>query len=88
MPTICSGFLIIFVFALGAYELPFILGATMPKALPVQAYIQYTHPNLRNRPYAMALNGIIIVISLVSAWVYFRLMRKNLNKLTNKRLGE
>ncbi len=88
MPTICSGFLIIFVFALGAYELPFILGATTPKALPVQAYIQYTHPNLRNRPYAMALNGIIIVISLISAWVYFRLMRKNLNKLTNKRLGE
>lgn len=83
--TICSGFLIIFVFALGAYELPFILGATTPKALPVQAYIQYTHPNLRNRPYAMALNGIIIGISLISAWVYFRLMRKNLRNLTSKR---
>lgn len=80
--TICSGFLIIFVFALGAYELPFILGATAPKALPVQAYIQYTHPDLRNRPYAMALNGMIIVISLVSAWVYFVLMRKNLKNLT------
>ncbi len=82
--TICSGFLIIFVFALGAYELPFILGATTPKALPVQAYIQYTHPDLRNRPYAMALNGIIIVISLVSAWIYFILMRKNLKKFAKK----
>ena len=82
--TICSGFLIIFVFALGAYELPFILGATTPKALPVQAYIQYTHPDLRNRPYAMALNGIIIVLSLVSAWIYFILMRKNLKKFAKK----
>lgn len=50
--TILSGFLIIFVFALGAYELPVLLGATAPKALPVLAYIQYTHPDLRNRPYA------------------------------------
>lgn len=80
--TICSGFLIIFVFALGAYELPFLLGATVPKALPVQAYIQYTHPDLKNRPYAMALNGIIIVISLLSAAAYFILIRKNLKGLS------
>ncbi|MCU6684993.1 ABC transporter permease subunit [Dorea acetigenes] len=83
--TILSGFLIIFVFALGAYELPVLLGATAPKALPVLAYIQYTHPDLRNRPYAMALNGIIIVISLISAAVYFVLMKKNIKNLANKR---
>lgn len=75
--TIWSGFLIIFVFALGAYELPMLLGATTPKALPVLAYQQYTHPDLRNRPYAMALNGIIIIISVISAMIYFRLMKKN-----------
>ncbi len=80
--TICSGFLIIFVFALGAYELPFLLGATSPKALPVQAYIQYIHPDLRNRPYAMALNGIIILLSVCSAGIYFALMKKNLKSLT------
>lgn len=75
--TVLSGFLIIFVFALGAYELPFLLGATTPRALPVQAYIQYTHPDLRNRPYAMALNGIIIVVSFLSACIYFLLMKKS-----------
>lgn len=83
--TILSGFLIIFVFALGAYELPLLLGATTPKALPILAYIQYTHPDLRNRPYAMALNGIIIIISLLSAVLYFALMKKNLKNLTQKR---
>lgn len=80
--TILSGFLILFVFALGAYELPAILGATVPKALPVLAYEQYTHPDLRNRPYSMALNGIILVISLVSAAAYFWLMERHTKELS------
>ncbi len=83
--TIISGFLIIFVFALGAYELPLILGATMPKALPILAYQQYIHPDLRNRPYAMAMNGIIMMISLVSAIIYFKLMQKNMKELTDRK---
>ena len=74
--TILSGFLIIFVFALGAYELPFLLGATLPKALPILAYQQYIHPDLKMRPYSMALNGIIIAISLLSALLYFHLIQK------------
>lgn len=83
--TILSGFLIVFVFTLGAYEMPLLLGATSPKALPVLAYIQFTHPDLRNRPYAMALNGIIIVISLLCACMYFGLMNKNVKQLEKKR---
>ena len=74
--TIFSGFLIIFTFSLGAYELPLLLGATTPKALPILAYIQYTHPDLSHRPYAMAMNGIIMVISLVSAVMYFLLIER------------
>lgn len=76
MKTILSGFLIIFVFALGAYELPFLLGATKPRALPVLAYVQYQNPDLRNRPYAMAINGIIILISLVAVLIYYILIRR------------
>lgn len=79
--SILSGFLIIFVFSLGAYELPAILGATKPRALPVQAYIEYIHPNLKNRPYAMALNGIIIIISCISACIYYILMEKKIRGL-------
>ncbi len=73
--TILSGFLIIFVFALGAYELPFLLGATTPQALPVQAYLEYVHPDLHNRPYAMALNGVISLISLICAFIYLKLRK-------------
>ncbi len=78
--AILSGFLIIFVFALGAYELPVLLGATLPKALPVLAYHQYIHPDLQNRPYAMALNGIIIIIAMISALIYFVLTERNWKK--------
>ncbi len=82
--TIASSFLIVFTFALGAYELPAILGPTLPKALPVLAHIQYTHPNLKNRPYAMALNGIIIIISVLCALLYYKLMNNRMEDLLKK----
>ena len=82
--TIISGFLIIFVFSLGAYELPLLLGATKPKALPILAYQQYIHPDLKNRPYAMALNGMVLFISLICALIYYLLMKKNIGLLVDK----
>ncbi len=81
MNTILSGFLIVFVFALGAYELPFLLGATKPKALPILAYIEYTKPDLLARPYTMAINGIIIIISLLAAVGYYILIKRSTKKL-------
>lgn len=75
-PTINKVFMIIFAFSFGAYELPFLLGATMPKALPVQAYIEYIHPDLRHRAYAMALNGVILIITLVISGVYYIVSKK------------
>lgn len=82
--TIFSGFLIIFVFAIGAYEIPQLLGPTLPKALPVLSYIQYIHPSLQNRPYAMALNGIIIIISLIAAVIYYNLIKNNIPSTKEK----
>ena len=70
LPAITKAFLIIFIFAFGGYELPLILGATLPKALPVQAYLSYMDPNLLNRPYAMAMNGVILALSMAMAALY------------------
>ena len=78
--NILSAFLIIFVYALGAYELPQILGATQPKALPILSFIEFQKPDLRLRPYAMAYNGVLTVISVCAAIVYFRLMKKSSEK--------
>ncbi len=79
MPAILNAAFIILIFSFGAYELPFLLGVTKPKALPVQAYVEYSHPDLRHRPYAMAENGVMILISLVMAALYFYLWHKKLD---------
>ncbi len=76
LPAITNAFLIIFIFAFGGYELPFLLGVTLPKALPVQAYIAYSSPDLLQRPYAMAMNGIILLLSLGMALLYHVLTQK------------
>jgi putative spermidine/putrescine transport system permease protein len=76
MPAISKAFLIIFAFSFGAYELPFLLGATLPKALPVQAYLEYTHPDLLHRPYAMALNGVMLLIGLIISVFYYLISRR------------
>lgn len=83
MPAIANAALIITTFSFGAYELPFLLGMTKPKALPVQAYVEYTHPDLLHRPYAMAANGTIIIITFVMAIAFFILIQKKLRNVTN-----
>jgi len=80
MPAIRKAFLIILMFSFGAYDLPFLLGATVPKALPVQAHIEYIHPDLRHRPYAMAMNGLILSITWTMAGIYYLITKKNKTK--------
>ena len=70
LPAILGAFFILLSYNFGAYELPFLLGATSPKALPVQTYIEYTHPDLLHRPYAMAMNTIMLSISFLSAFAW------------------
>ena len=71
----------IFIFAFGGYELPFLLGTTVPKALPVQAYLAFTAPDLRDRPYAMAMNAVILLlcvgISLLYAWLMHKITKQS-----------
>ena len=81
MPAIIRGFVIVLVFSFGGYELPLLLGSTMPKAFPVYTYIEYIKPDLHNRPYAMAMNGITLIISAVIAVAYAIVMAKLTKKL-------
>jgi len=83
MPAVTKAFLIVFAYSFGAYELPFLLGATLPKALPVQAYIEYIHPDLLHRPYAMAMNGLMLVVTLLMYGFFYGLARKG-----DKGIGE
>ena len=76
MPSVLSSFIIIFAFSFGAYELPLLLGPTQPKALPVQAFIEYSNPVLQNRPYAMVYNMLITLIAVILTWLYYKAFEK------------
>lgn len=74
LPAALRAFLVVFVFSLGSYEVPFLLGPTIPKALPVLAYTEFTNPDIANRCYAMAINGVTALICAIAALVYFTLI--------------
>ena len=82
IPVISRAFLIIFIFAFGGYELPLLLGSTLPKALAVQTHLVYMSPDLLQRPLAMAMNGVILLLSAVMALAYSMAV----NRL-NRKLG-
>lgn len=70
IPVISRAGLIIFIFAFGGYELPLLLGSTLPKALTVQTHLVYMSPDLLQRPLAMAMNGVVLLLSAGMALVY------------------
>lgn len=70
LPSIFSTFIVLFAFSFGSYEIPFLLGPTSPRALPVLAYIEYINPDWTNRPYAMAMNMVLAGISVFLVWLY------------------
>ncbi|MGZ9812260.1 ABC transporter permease subunit [Pseudoroseicyclus sp. H15] len=63
-PSIAGASAISFAFAFGAYELPALLGASHPLALPVLAWQKMTATSLAERPEAMAL---ALLTALVAA---------------------
>ncbi|GAB5447609.1 ABC transporter permease [Gymnodinialimonas sp.] len=77
-PGLLSASVIVFAFTFGAYEIPALLGANYPAALPVLAYRKYTDVDLAARPEAMALAIIIALLSAVMLYFYIRYSRKKI----------
>ena len=49
---IISASLIVFGFIFGSFEVPFLLGSTFPKTLPILVYQAFTDSDLTQRPIA------------------------------------
>lgn len=76
MPSILSSLIIIFAFSFGAYEVPLLLGPTSPKTLSVKAFVEYNSPVLQNRPYAMVINILMILIAIALTWLYMKVFER------------
>jgi putative spermidine/putrescine transport system permease protein len=64
LPGLAAASALVFAFAFGAYEVPLVLGAHAPKALPVLAWQAWTDTDLATRPEAMAMAVVIALIGL------------------------
>ncbi len=77
-PGVLSASVITFAFTFGAYEVPALLGASYPPALPVLAYRKYTDVDLAARPEAMAMAIVIALLSAVMIFFYVRYSRRRI----------
>jgi len=75
-PGMLSASVMVFAFTFGAYEIPALLGANFPAALPVLAYRKYTDVDLAARPEAMAMAIVIALLSAVLIYLYVRFSRR------------
>lgn len=75
-PALTKAFLVVFAFAFGSYEVPYLLGPTLPKALPILAYLEFQNPDILNRSYAMAINGTMAFICCLLAVAYFLVLQR------------
>lgn len=80
MPSIVSASAIVFAFSFGAFEIPYLLGATYPKTLPVWAYLNFISVDLAARPLAMVINMIVSLVCTVLIFIYYLSLRKYLGK--------
>ena len=76
MPGGVSASVIVFAFTFGAFEIPWLLGSTFPKALPVLAFESYTDVDLAARPQAMAMAMVIAVMSSLMILAYMNVSRR------------
>ncbi len=75
-PAMLSASLIVFAFTFGAFEVPYVMGRTYPKALPVWAYERFNDGDLNQRPEALAVSVLIALLATVIVLAYGNLTRR------------
>ena len=76
MPGVVTSSLLVLAFNFQSYEIPYLLGATFPNTLPLEALRRFNVPDLTRRPEAMAYVIVITVMSGVILYTYLRAYRR------------
>ena len=64
-PAIYSSFLLLFLYSLGAFDIPYILAESRPEMLSVYVFNLYFRKDLSRRPEAAAILVVLLAISLL-----------------------
>lgn len=75
-PAWFSACLIVFAFTFSAFEVPYLLGVTYPKTLPVLAYTIHMDGGWSDLPVAMAINVLLAIGTALLGGAAYRLMRR------------
>lgn len=84
-PGILSASLIVFGFIFGSFEVPFLLGSTFPRTLPVLVYRAFTDVDLNQRSTAIALGLILSLLSILMIVAYLWLTSHSRTKYSHPR---
>ncbi|WP_291636336.1 ABC transporter permease [Clostridium sp.] len=66
---------IVFAYALGSFEVPYLLGSISPVSLSSKLYSLFINPNLSAIPKGMAMNVILIILGGIIIGVYAMLLK-------------
>lgn len=78
LPALAVSGLIVLVYTLGSYEVPWLLGRISPEALPVRAVRLFGSIDLDSRPQAMATALVSVIagaVAIISGLILLRRMR-------------
>ena len=74
-PALSTSFLILFLYSLGAFDIPYLLSESRPEMISVQIYSLYFQRDLSLRPVAMASLVILFLIACGFIALYMRVAR-------------
>lgn len=72
--TLVFCFMVIFSYNFGAYELPFLLGSTVNRTIPILAYFEYLKPDFAAKVVAGEYNLVMLAIGMLFIILYTKLM--------------
>jgi len=74
-PIYLSSLFIVFAHIFASFEVPYLLGVTYPRTLPVLAYEKYARNSIESRGEVMVINSIIILLTASVALIIYKLNR-------------
>jgi putative spermidine/putrescine transport system permease protein len=75
-PAMHTGFIILFLYSFGAFDIPYMLSESRPGMLSIQVYNLYFKHDLARRPEAMAILTIMFCFAVLFIIAYSKVVRR------------
>ena len=75
-PAMHTAFIILFLYAFGAFDIPYLLSESRPGMLSIRVFDLYFRQDLARRPEAMAILVVMFVFAVIFIVAYSRVVRR------------